>query len=654
MTRSFTYDGATELAGATRLGNFSFSSAAHKGEVGDGGFDFDNPTSAANIVGLKSFTAEEDDSTPALFFSGFIADRGIGRGPFRVDSDSQWQTAVVDINSYLDDIVLRADDANRPAETDVARITWLLGSGALAVADTYFITSSPVDMDPADYRGRHARDVLDECGEASGNNYFLRDDGSGPFLSYYDSTGSTDPATGSISSVASEVDNTTTFAPAWGDVPALQRDPSRVYSGVQVQFADGQSAFVENATTLSTFRRRETSVFDSAATTIEGATTIANQFLEAAATEEDTIECPLILPSDKLGLYKQGQKVNTNFPHLGGSFSYRISRKTVAPAGEDAPSHDHYLVTLILTVPVKITRFSGRGGTAGGALASSIPGPFLPRASCFYDYFDRTVADGWGGDWGYTLDDPPACIPQANGTAGIFPFTPQLDPGPDYGPVTTCFRSIPEQPGVTIKVGFHWDSLPVSVNGQLSIGVSAYKTSEGFFGASVGMDENGDGALTVTAEPLTLGTSVSSTWGPGPYTLTVNYVPGVGATATCGAATVFDPNPACAPNLNTLTVVGGIVESILETRTLFVDYIEILGCAPVAGQPVPLATVAVADGSTTGFHTAFPYQPGSLRVLVDRIDWTNEVTELDPAAGTFEFDTAPFDTDTIDAYYVAG
>ena len=34
-------------------------------------------------------------------------------------------------------------------------------------------------------------------------------------------------------------------------------------------------------------------------------------------------------------------------------------------------------------------------------------------------------------------------------------------------------------------------------------------------------------------------------------------------------------------------------------------------------------------------------------------DWTNEVIQTDPASGLFEFQTAPMDSDTIEARYIA-
>jgi hypothetical protein len=365
VTRSFTYNGSDELAGQTRLASFRFTEAAYRGETGEGGFDFDDEGASADLVGLKSFTAEEDEATPARIFTGFIDDRGIGRGPYKTDADRQWQVSLTDLNAILDDIIIRTSTGNRPAETDVQRVNWLLTTGTMTpfgLDDSLVSSANPTPMEAADYRGRHPRDVLDECSEQSGKNFWVRDDGSGPFIFYDVETGSAYLSTASISNAPGEANGTTVFAPAWGDAPALSRDPARVYSGVRLEYGDGANVYVENLTTLGTFRQRETTLFDSAAKSASQATIIANQFLTQASTEEDTVEVPIIMERPYVTLFRAGMKVSTNFTHLGGTKSYRIARASVEPWEEHA---DQYLVTLSLRVPVKITRFGGRAPSVG-------------------------------------------------------------------------------------------------------------------------------------------------------------------------------------------------------------------------------------------------------------------------------------------------
>lgn len=76
------------------------------------------------------------------------------------------------------------------------------------------------------------------------------------------------------------------------------------------------------------------------------------------------------------------------------------------------------------------------------------------------------------------------------------------------------------------------------------------------------------------------------------------------------------------------------------------------GQPPVSGQWMPLEFVASSDGMTTAYTLDYPYAFNSLHVLVDRLDWTNEIIQSDPAAGTFTFTTAPHTDDTIEAWYM--
>lgn len=686
MSRTFQYNGATNLTGATRLDSFTFTSAAYRGEVGDGGFDFDDPGAAADLVGLRTFTASESASSPVKFFDGFIADRGIGRGPYRVDEDRQWQVGVVDINSTLDDILLRSLDADRPAETDVERVTWLLAAtdAPLAgVGDSFVSTADPVDMDPRNYRSTHARDVLDECAEAGGKNFFLRDDGSGPNLHYRPTTDSiSDPATGSLSNIAGEWDGDTVFGPA--KTTGLQRNPERVYSGVEVGYGpDGLSVFVENGTTLSTYRKRETSLFDGAATTPEMATVIADQYLEAASTEEDQVECPIVLPAAKLGLYLEGQYVVTNFGHLGGSVGYQISRRTVAPAEGSA---DLYLVTLILTVPVKVTRFGGRG-TAG---------PLGPKIACIYEPWNNSTEGGWGIS--YTAGG----IVTTPSHHALFASTVSA-PTAEYADITKTVT-----PTDADYAGLH-QSFAISVPVRISDPPGPPDSESGERGITLTIDwgtghiEVGivvDALSTVIAGPSCVFDHYASTF-------TVSWLNPDTSTGTMFHQELDDSLADGSTRILNLAIASGLITASLGSFASLSSIDDGLGAAPAsgpwdggdislafhlnngnfgtfpcpagdpsyaeieigyidisgtvlgawcgrAGDLVPRESVAISDGVVDAYSTLLQYKPGSLRVLVDRIDWTSLVEETDPSTGAFTFLVIPHDGDTIEAVYNLG
>ncbi len=61
---------------------------------------------------------------------------------------------------------------------------------------------------------------------------------------------------------------------------------------------------------------------------------------------------------------------------------------------------------------------------------------------------------------------------------------------------------------------------------------------------------------------------------------------------------------------------------------------------PDPGQPISPEHLT-GDGSTTAFTTAWPYMPGSLQVIVEGVDWSDQVVEDDATAGDYSLAYAP-------------
>ncbi len=55
---------------------------------------------------------------------------------------------------------------------------------------------------------------------------------------------------------------------------------------------------------------------------------------------------------------------------------------------------------------------------------------------------------------------------------------------------------------------------------------------------------------------------------------------------------------------------------------------------PVPGQQVHDGPIE-GDGTTDSGATQFGYQPGSMTLTVNGVDWTDQVTEVSPPAGTY-------------------
>jgi len=187
----------------------------------------------------------------------------------------------------------------RPAETDLQRVTALLAVPFLtSVHDTGFIdTTGGVDMDAVDYTGQHAADVLNDCAQASGRNFFIRyDETAGEFsLHYHKPEEPIDDSPLRISNVLSDVDGVTTFAPE--PDAELVRDPSRVSAAVYLPFNGSNSpAYQTRIQTEYDYGWRDSSAPSSNVKTIAKANVRAARYLTTTSTEDDRITCTVSLP----------------------------------------------------------------------------------------------------------------------------------------------------------------------------------------------------------------------------------------------------------------------------------------------------------------------------------------------------------------------
>ncbi len=368
MSRTITVAG-TDRTSLIRLDSTVWVEAANRGEVGIGGYIMDDSAGTLDVPALKTCRVTESSASPTRMFSGFTADRSISRGVYRTSTGRQWNVMVTDLNALLDDALLNrgAGNANRPAETDFARITWLLSTAALfdpGVAAGQMPNTNVVNMTATDHRASHPRDVLEECAQKSGKNFFLYNWGAGTGeLLYYDLATATAAGTTSslrISNVLADVDNVTTFAPVSEVV--FRKAPIDIYSDVRMVWELGAQTLT-NLTTETTFRRRGANVVDTNLKTSTAAAEKAQKYLDQAATETTSIDgLELLVKAQYVNDIRAGQRLQIKFPHLGYSaFTYvRCLRREVRPAGGVGFSDVMYRVTLDVADNVKPTSYSLR------------------------------------------------------------------------------------------------------------------------------------------------------------------------------------------------------------------------------------------------------------------------------------------------------
>lgn len=370
MSRSITIEGV-ERADLTRLESFSFQESAYRGEAGSGGFDVDSESGAINVRAWKNVVAIDSDG--GQFYTGQTVDRGLGRGPFKGDSDARWDVQTIDINTIMDDVLLRGSDCNRPDETDVERMQWLfeteLPSHGITIGTDYLLTADPEDMDAQDYRkqGVYPRSVADECAENSGKNWYLfYDVGVTDQLQvWYGAEAATERTCDyGISSVLDDIDDYgVVWAAEWPEESGLQLDPSRVYSAVQVVYNDPPvQVFVNRPATEGAFKRRQAVLFDASVHKETTAIKLGEHYLDAAETEDLTITVAVTVPTTHVNAFQHGQRIPFKAPHLGydDPTYMRCRTRTIEPAGSEGKAPGLYRVTLVLKPSVKVTRFGGR------------------------------------------------------------------------------------------------------------------------------------------------------------------------------------------------------------------------------------------------------------------------------------------------------
>lgn len=334
---------------------------AEEGSVALSSIVIDDPLGDFEVKGYRHIAIYENTASfgsNALMFNGYIVDRKIIRGPYQTGAGRQWVCSVADTNAVPEWRVMVGSDANRPAETDAQRMTWLMSTSEMSrVPNTSFMNlSGPVAMDAVDYRGQRANDVLNDCAQASGKNHFAfcidAPDAPLPaapgatnlWYDFADSTAHTSSI--QLTNVHSDITSDPyglTFAIA--DDTELERDPSRVFSGAIVNY-DGGMVYEEDLSISNEFTRRDAVVPTPNIKTNAKATARALRYLQEMSTEEDRIRTAIRLPAAKVNWVREGMRVRFRASHLPGyeDFVYlRVLRRTIKQDSEE-----EYLVTLEL------------------------------------------------------------------------------------------------------------------------------------------------------------------------------------------------------------------------------------------------------------------------------------------------------------------
>jgi len=340
---------AIDITGYVRRG-WTLEEKAEEGAVAMSSVTLDDPNMDLTVRGHRAFySVESTAGTENIVYYGFVADQKVRRGDIK--GGREWEITLADINSLLFKRVMTGSDTNRPAETDVARIEWLLTTdegNAFNGTPTNVSTASPVNMDAYDYRGQMASQVIDDCAQQSGANWYLQysvTDGD-EILWYGSSDLSTYPSTLSLSNDPADLDTdqmsagTATVWPLSEDT-TLTIDPSRVYSGLYANW-DGGATYRRHSTTETLYTWRRDAVMDwPNVHTAAKAQARADAQIPLLALPDERLVTTVTLPASLAHELRPGMSLDVKAMHLPDfttAKSCRIMSRKVKQFGLDAYS----------------------------------------------------------------------------------------------------------------------------------------------------------------------------------------------------------------------------------------------------------------------------------------------------------------------------
>jgi len=582
----------------------------------------------------------------------------------------EWDCSVADLNVLLTDRIIETG-GKRPAETDIARIDWLLASGYLPIGDAGFIDrSSPTSMPKADYTGRAPADVLADCSNQSGKTYFVRweecatfPDPTSPWIAgTFVSTYAAPVGTGWSSTDSLDGQYGGSLGDGYNYVSAVYPS-TRVYSGTE-SAPDAYPPAVNGGTGLAQYGAKWGQPFAGLG---PGFHSVDDRWIWdlASAGSPNIATVGLIGWNDgNFHLYPVPWTMSIDYSDNGTSWTTLFDDAAIRASGAhggvfigsvDYAHSGHRYWSLHITASVTVAVAMSLDWKASGFMLWSGSAPCSPGPAL--GYHDPL----WSGDSSsIRISNDPADIDHV--TTFAIPPTATLDRDParlfsgchyEYsgGSVyeenattkSTYFSAAQER--------FGRDTRASDMNCTTAATATTLATANLARAASEEGTVTGAVIQRMTAAQVNLARQgqriqVKLTHVPGLETFTWMAIRH--RTVTPFAVGLYDVE--LAPALPVLTGFRGGGFGIADPvrPAPWVRNIAAVVAATtdptnaLAGQRVEPTFIANGDGSTDLFTLATAYMPGSLLLWVDAQPIpTSEITETSPSAGTFTLDFAP-------------
>lgn len=671
MTLTVTID-SVDVTDKVRLDSLRLTMEAIQGQVGAGSLRIDDTTGSADLAPIATeWSVTESDATPTTIAGGFVAEEDVPKGPLRAGTQRQFKPVLEDWNTVLTDRVYRGSGAKRPEETDYQRVSWLIGSSALAMLDgAGQIPNTNTETMPAtDYWGKTPLDVLDDCAESAGKNFYIYH-ASGWKL-YYDTINSTEAAFTSgiqISDDPSDIDNATVFGASDIDYTI---DPGRIYSGIAVKY-DGGQVWRKNTTTESTYRRLQRTVVKKSIKNAKWAKAWADRQLSKLNEPTKSLKLTVGVPGSVLGDLRAGQRIQVKLRSRGiTAFTYfRIAETNIRLREGLLLGHVsdvEYEVRLSMRDkirPVNLDDDYGGGDSSGSTIPDSLVigdgGTATDTTEWLIDDFDRTINGPWGttpedlgapwvgsNTWVCALDGVSLGVAPgeasitfgSDGPSGTMTGTMTLDTSENWGPWADGdlgYRFAWKVDAITTPPGDALFPNIIKFHNDDGSAYCGFIIHLGDAESWAHMDPDEQQGLVLMDTSSTYGTFVPMTFVADTWYTTRFDIRGSTMRLKVWASSVPEPVTWTATLAKTDTTSADTEMGFEATGEDLVTYTFAPIYATLRGSG--MTPLPPGDGSTTTW-TVEPWVPGSLKVWVDGI--LTAPTSFDREAGTFTFDRAP-------------
>jgi hypothetical protein len=362
MTTRFWYQGDSAAVEITRVRlspehrGSGWRTTCRLGESASALVMVDDPDGTLTFVPWRRFWITEDEAPTGKrrLWMGYITAVRVRRRDHYLGPGRVWELELYDINSILHHrILLPADNANRPAETDIQRLDWLLGTNwangviysDLGLVDRY----DAVQMDAHDYTGSYFSDVLADLSNASGKNHFLVYHEEADHRDLFYARNNSDLWDSGVT--LTNRPEAANWSTGWivGHDAEWEADGSRMYTGLWVPYSGGT---LYRTRTLDPGEVPRDGVSPASEVKTQAtAQGLADRELAELKYPDEKARCWIWVPRDKATIIRPGQRVQVDLSHLPTTSTYgRVIEHEISQP-EQGQSDDYYRVAMEIDLP---------------------------------------------------------------------------------------------------------------------------------------------------------------------------------------------------------------------------------------------------------------------------------------------------------------